>query len=378
LAAVAIVVPLLAGWTLFVSDGNVSTAELVGTIGFLLVAPSYAGIGAVIIARQPRNSVGWMLMTIGLGMTIVVATEMSMSNVAPGPLSVLNALLLGLNTVSWVFFIFPILHLLLTFPDGRLLSSRWRPVVALEVFMVSLMLVTGLLGETVTSTDGESTLSNPIGFIPDLFAPIVDTLWNLGLLLLTLCGLMAITLRFARSKGVVRRQLKWVLFAVSVFALVNGVAAAIPGSEQSPIVDVLLPLSMIGIAVAVAVAVLRYRLYEIDRIVSRTIGYAVVVGVLAGAVALVSAVVGSQFESPLVVAATTLAVAAVFNPLRRRVQSTVDRRFNRSRFDAQLVMDDFAGSLRDRTDARELVEGWVEVVAETMQPSAVGIWLRFS
>jgi hypothetical protein len=143
-------------------------------------------------------------------------------------------------------------------------------------------------------------------------------------------------------------------------------------------VDVLLPLSIIGIAIAIAMAVLRYKLYEIDRIVSRTITYTIVVGVLLGAVALVATIVGAQFDSPPVVAATTLGVAAVFNPLRRRVQVVVDRRFNRSRYDAERVMDDFAGSLRDRTDAGEVLDGWVEVVADTMQPSKVGLWVRFS
>jgi hypothetical protein len=135
-------------------------------------------------------------------------------------------------------------------------------------------------------------------------------------------------------------------------------------------------LSVSLLPIAIGVAVLRYRLYDLGRVVSRTVTYAIVVGLLIGVVALTAAVVGAQFESPLVVAATTLAVAAVFNPLRRRVQSTVDRRFNRSRYDAERVIDDFAGSLRDRTDPVEVVDGWMGVITETMQPVAIGVWTR--
>jgi len=130
--------------------------------------------------------------------------------------------------------------------------------------------------------------------------------------------------------------------------------------------------------VAVAIGVLRYRLYEIDRIISRTVGYLLVVALLGavffGVVTTLSSVLPT--ESQLAVAASTLAVAALFNPLRRRVQEWVDRRFNRSRYDAQRVMERFAGSLQGRLDHDGVVEGWVEVVAETMQPEAISVWVR--
>ena len=126
-------------------------------------------------------------------------------------------------------------------------------------------------------------------------------------------------------------------------------------------------------------AVLRYRLYEIDRIVSRTVSYALVVGLLAGAflgvVALMSSLLPEE-SSDLAVAGSTLVVAALFNPLRRRVQGGVDRRFNRQRYDAQRVMDGFAFSLRDRVDPEEVMTGWVDVVSSTMQPDSIGMWVR--
>ena len=135
---------------------------------------------------------------------------------------------------------------------------------------------------------------------------------------------------------------------------------------------------MNGIAIGVGLAIARYRLFDVDRFVARTVTYSLVVGLLVGAVALAAGLVGTMFDSPLVVAATTLGVAAVFNPLRRRVQAVVDRRFNRSRYDAERVMDEFAGTLRARTDPVGVVDGWMGVISETMQPAAIGVWTRDS
>jgi hypothetical protein len=134
----------------------------------------------------------------------------------------------------------------------------------------------------------------------------------------------------------------------------------------------------VGIPVSIAMSITRYRLYEIDRIVSRTVSYTLVVVILGavyvGGVTWLTSLLPDQ--SQLVVAATTLAVAALFNPVRRRVQMWVDRRFNRSRYDTQRVMDRFAGSLRDQVDAEAVVDGWVGVVSETMQPTSVSVWVR--
>jgi hypothetical protein len=142
--------------------------------------------------------------------------------------------------------------------------------------------------------------------------------------------------------------------------------------------DLMFGLATAGLPVAVAIAVLRYRLYEIDRIISRTVSYAVVVAFLAllffGVVTVLSSLLAA--ESDLAIAGSTLAVAALFNPVRRRVQVWVDRRFNRSRYDTQRVMDRFAGSLQDRVDSQEVVDGWVGVVSETMQPASVAVWVR--
>jgi hypothetical protein len=157
-----------------------------------------------------------------------------------------------------------------------------------------------------------------------------------------------------------------------------GVLAEFGGYQHSIVANVFLPAGLVLIPVAIAVAITRYRLYEIDRLISRTVSYIVVIGLLAavffGVVTAASALL--ETDSDLAIATSTLAVAALFNPLRKRLQGWVDGRFNRSRYDAQKVMDLFVGSLRDQVDPVRVIDGWVGVVAETIQPAAAGVWVR--
>jgi hypothetical protein len=183
--------------------------------------------------------------------------------------------------------------------------------------------------------------------------------------------------RWVRSHGIERQQMKAVVLAFSLFAI--GMAIEFGVQQDHPVGSVLLIAGGLLIPVSIGVAIVRYRLYDIDRLVSRTVTYALVAGLLAvifaaGVVWIPSAL--RLGDSQLLVAGSTLAVAALFNPLRKRIRSLVDRRFNRSRYDAERVMDEFADSLRDRVDPDGVVEGWVGVVNGTMQPSTVGVWVR--
>ncbi len=372
-----LILALLSGGT----EMGSTPVEVVATVAFLLVGPVYGVTGALIVSRQPRNSVGWMLVAIAVGMSIALVADALTPAQAPESVSVWLVVVVGLASVSWVFFIFPIFHLLLTFPDGTLLSRRWRVLVGLEALMVGFMLFSAPFAESVTSPDDGWSIANPIGFIPQSFYNgTFDRVWGLGLLTLTVSSFLAVVLRFIRSKGVERQQMKVLLFAVSFYALVYGGAAAV-SDDNMPIVNFLLPFGLVGIGLAIAVAVLRYRLYDIDRIISRTVSYVMVVGVLGAlfvvlVVAVPNLVIGTGSAPPLAVAAATLLVAALFNPLRRRVVRMVDRRFNRARYDSERVMDEFARSLRDQVDERAVLDGWRGVVCETMQPAAIGVWLR--
>jgi hypothetical protein len=361
------------------SDLGSSVIEIASAIGFLLVGPIYAVTSAIIISRQPRNVVGWLLMTVAVGLTLSFAAGTFLIPASAPVVDIWWVLRLSFESWSWVLFIFPVFHLLLVFPTGRLLSPRWRILVVLEGLMVFTMIFLGTFAAELGPEDGAWTVPNPIGFITrDPFDGLLGAFWGPALLLLAVSGFLAAVLRYRRSDSIERQQIKWLLFAVAWFAVIYGTSAVQSGAENGSLLDLLLPLTIMGIGVAVALAVLRYRLYEIDRIVSRTVGYVLVVGVLGSVYALGAIWLPSRLTggSPLFVAGSTLAVAALFNPLRRRVLHWVDRRFYRSRYDAERVAGEFASRLQDRTDVDRLSEDWVAVVAQTMQPSSVGVWVR--
>ena len=180
-------------------------------------------------------------------------------------------------------------------------------------------------------------------------------------------------MRWRRSDDLERRQIKW--FFVAAVGLLAALVIAVLDLNQA-LNEIALASGLTGIWMAIAVAVLKYRLYDIDRIISRTVSYALVIVVLAAVYLGLVTAISLQFEGSLAVAASTLAVAVLFNPLRRRVQDVVDRRFNRTAYDTAHVLDGFADSLRDEVDSDELVNGWVDVVSETMQPASVGVWVK--
>jgi hypothetical protein len=190
-------------------------------------------------------------------------------------------------------------------------------------------------------------------------------------------AIVALFVRLRRSTGVERQQLKWFLFAATSLAL--GLISSFDNFNlPQSLNDAISAVTLSALWVAIGVAIVRYRLFEIDRIVSRTVTYLLVVALLAsvylGGFLLVTELLPTA--SDLGTAAATLAVAGLFNPVRRRVQGAVDRRFNRSRYDTQKVMDEFSGSLQERVDSEGLVEGWLGVVSETMQPSAAAVWIK--
>jgi hypothetical protein len=223
---------------------------------------------------------------------------------------------------------------------------------------------------------------NPIGIAGagPVLDPAVATLGELMAVLFVI-GLVDLFLRFRRSSGVERQQFRWFLLSFGafpiLFLLANVLEEAVSGLGGFDPTLIVFPLWGLGTAWALAVAITRHGLYEIDRIVSRTVTYSLVVGLLAamffGTVTALTAFL--DVESDLVVAASTLAVAALFNPLRRRVQGWVDRRFNRSRYDSQLVMDGFADTLRTEVDPLDVADGWLSVVSSTMKPTVIGVWI---
>ena len=354
-----------------------TTAEVIEGLLFVSVGPVYSVIAAVIIDRDSRNVVGWMMMLIALGISYGVVFEVTVPSTAPTGAGALYLLYLGLGGASWLFFIIPTFHLLLTFPSGRFLSPRWRWLAVVEIALVLYLVFFTFFARELGPVDLERadwTVINPIGFLEE--SDFNVGIFAAALVILALGALTSVVVRFVRSRGIERQQLKVLIFASCLYAAMYAWTGLQPGGENSVIFSAILWLGVAGIGVGVAVAMLRYRLYDIDRVISRTVSYSLVVGLLLAIVAIVALAAGTRFRDPWIVAATTLAVAALFNPLRTRVRKLVDHRFNRSPYDAERVIDGFASSLRGRVDADAVVDGWLGVVEETMQPESVGVWVR--
>jgi hypothetical protein len=256
----------------------------------------------------------------------------------------------------------------LWFPTGEPPTPRWRWVQWLPIVGVVLFLIGGLLAYLTEGVDfaAEVGCDSP-GTCLQIVAPT-------SILIGVVLAITSLVVRWVRSTGVERLQLRWLLPAFAAFGI--GAMAEFGGYQDWVVADVALPVGAWLIPVSIGVAVLRYRLYEIDRIISRTVSYALVVGLLVALVAGVSALAGAQFDEPVVVAATTLGVAASFNPLRRKVQRWVDSQLNRAKYNAQQIAERFASGLRNEVDSTQIVQGWTSVVATTLQPTTMGVWVR--
>jgi hypothetical protein len=366
---------------------DTTPVSILGAIAWGLLPMVFVLIGALIVSRQPKNIIGWLLM---LPVLVFVLDEalFNLPEVAPTALDVGLWLQLWFDNWSWVLLIFPLFHLLLVFPTGRLPSPRWRWVVGLELVMATTMMVGAAFGEEIGPLNVEGanawTLPNPIGFLPGrAFGATFLVVWTIALLTMTVMSLASVVVRFRRATPIERQQLKWLFFAFGVFALVYGVGAATAGGVASGSWgDLVFALSVMGIPVSIGIAILRHRLFDIDLIIRRTLLYAVITGLLVGVYALsvfvlqnlVGGVVGEN--SPLTVAVSTLLIAALFNPLRRRLQDVIDRRLYRSKYDAQKVVDEFVARARDEADMNRLSANLLHLVEQTVRPAVEGLWVK--
>jgi hypothetical protein len=344
---------------------------------FALIATPFAVVGALVASRRPRNPIGWLFLAFAVVATFAASADRYASYALvehPGSLP-------GGAWVAWTasglwhpafgFFVFSFL----LFPDGRLPSVRWRPVAWIAA---ANYLVGGVLGLLWNPLFGEFfPYAEPPLRLPDFF--FVEAAFGVFLLVnFALLALSAVSLvvRLRRATGVVRQQLKWFVYAVALFALVFPPSVLVLGDGR--LIVFLLPL----VPAAAGIAILRYRLFDIDILINRTLVYGFLTVLLA--TAYVGSVVGLQAvlrvltgqESNLTIVASTLAISALFNPLRRRVQAFVDRRFYRRKYDAAKTLAAFNARLRDETDLEALSEDVVGVASGTVQPEHVSLWLR--
>jgi hypothetical protein len=340
--------------------------------GLLAAALCWVIVGGILSIKVPSNLVGPLAIVAGSAWVVFLFGSRygaaSLASTGSGWWGAYFFAWLG----AWVGALLPIgvTLLIVVFPTGKPVGW-WRlvmvpPLAGLLSTIVGAVLLWGLPLTTLINDDLVSQV--------DAYG-LVDAGFIVGFAF-AVPAAFSMVVRYRRAGLIERQQIKWLLAATSLFAVVYVIAVATDDSNETA--WLVLSAALAAIPLAIILAVLRYRLYDIDRILSRTISYAIVLGVLGGVSLLGLTALTSLFpaESPLAVAASTLAAAALFNPVRTRVQTAVEKRFNRSRYDAQRVMETFSGSLREDLDPDAVVGGWVEVVAETMQPSSVGVWVR--
>jgi len=330
-------------------------------------------VGALIATRLPTNLYGWLWCALGLSYGVVILAQgLRRIDAFPGWLA---AALIG---APFLTALYVLVLLLLLFPTGRLPGQRWRWLAraAALVTAVSLLVLPFALNTVVEVRPAAWGVGGRAGRV--LAALIQGGLVALFLLVVLAAG--SVLVRFRRAGPVERQQLKWFVLA-AVLASVTTMADLLGFPVSGPVWAVVDALSLALLPIAVGIAVLRYRLYEIDRIVSRTVSYGLLTAALIGLYLLVVALLQPLLEpltgsSSLAVAVSTLAVAAAFNPARRRLQAAVDRRFDRARYDAARAVDAFTARLRDQVDLGQVVGGLRETVSATVAPTRVAVWLR--
>ncbi len=356
-------------------------------VWFFVAFISGAVTGLVLSIKRPANALGWTFLAFGslgvLNAGCYVAAVSQVAQAGPQDLGAIPVLAAWFSQTTWVIIlalatVFP----LLLFPEG-LQSRRWRPVLWLAVAATTVISLSAALAPRLQDETLGISVDNPIapawlGWMPE--DPENNPVSNIAFIVLGVSVLVAalgLGLRFRRARGVERQQLRWFALAATFLAIAITLDSLLSEAySDSAFANAFLPLTLAFIPVACGIAITRHGLYEIDRILSRTLSYAVVTGLMLATYAVVVTSVSQLLpgSNTLAVATATLVAAAVFRPLLRRIQDLVDRRFNRARYDAVREVDEFAARLRDSVDPDVAVADLSDVVQRTLQPTAVGLW----
>jgi hypothetical protein len=367
-------------------------SSLATIVLFALLALTYTTFGALVASRRPENPIGWIFCAGGLILSVTVCAE----NYAEYALNASTGSLPGVPYAAWIasWALGPGLALVATmlfllFPDGKLLSRElgfvaWTAVVASVVVALGDSLGRSNLGTVYGSMGNPFAVEGAVG-------NFLRMLGGLGVIVLLLCFLASVAALFVRlrqARGVERQQIKWFAYAAAVMGT-GPLVMFMLGGGYSALEELMWHLGyfvgILGFAllpIATAIAILKYRLYDIDRIINSTLVYGALTVTLVGVY--VGSVLSIQYAfrglagsgSQLAIVASTLLIAALFNPLRRRMQSFIDRRFYRRKYDAARTLEAFSAKLRNDTDLDALSEDLVDVVRETIQPAHVSVWLR--
>jgi hypothetical protein len=378
-----IILPLyLVGMGCFIWLGNrlgqeTTVSDLMLAVGF----GAFAAVGALLVSRRPENAVSWIMGSIGLMTALFPAFEIYAAYVmiTRGTPDLLAVFGVWANELYWIpLLALALVYLPLLFPDGHLLSPRWWWVAWTAGLAAAGFVITGAFRETLTGQNIAYQIENPIGIAgaPSAEESPLFAAFLAGMMVGLIGAVASVIIRFRRSRGIERQQLKWFLYSIALYPVLLF-------TDQLPVLgDLLFGLILILLPAAVGIAVLRYRLYDIDIIIRRTLQYTLLTVALAllyfGLVTLLQALSASVFglQSPVVIVLSTLIIAALFNPLRIRIQNLIDRRFYRKKYDAEKALAKFAEAARSETNLECLNEALLEVVQETVQPERVSIWLR--
>jgi len=374
-------------------DGRNSLLASLVNASYGLFPLAFSALGAFIITRQPGHTIGWLMIAPALSTLLDTFSARFVNGVSvpPAQPSPLFLIAVWSDRVSWVWSIFPLLFILLLFPTGRPPTRRWNGLGIALIVLQALFLFVLSFGQHLLPFDETWKVANPIGFIPDEW---VATLYSMPLQVvlgvLTLLCAISPFVRYRQGSFVERTQIKWIAYVTAIFGVFYSITILTVtstglgwGSDDPIALVVQLPtaLILIAIPVVIAIAILRHRLFDIDVIIRRTLVYAVLTVAL-GTVYLVSVVALQALfvwltgqASTLAVVASTLAIAALFQPLRQRVQALIDRRFFRKKYDARLVLAQFAVRAQQDADLDALAADILTTVQEALEPEGAQLWL---
>lgn len=338
-------------------------------------------VGALLVAKRPANPIGWIMSAASLVVPVAAgetyAAYVMTTRGQPDALSVAGA---WANSWFWFMFIaLAFVYLPLYFPDGRLPSRRWLPVAVITGVGALIIVVLGMLSDTLRGQNVDYSIENPVGIEGLATVEELPVFGVLGVPLVIGCvgAVAAVIVRFRRSSGVERQQMKWFLYAAAPI-LTFPVTDYLPGIVS----DLVFGWMLIGLPTAIGIAVFRYRLYDIDVVINRTLVYGALTATLVGLY--LGGVVVLQYalrwltggESQIAIVASTLAIAALFGPLRRRIQGLIDSRFYRGKYDAAKTLEAFSTTLREETDLATLSNDLLDVVRGTVHPEHSSLWLQ--
>jgi hypothetical protein len=358
--------------------GRPDLTQVLPLLPHYLVGVTAATVGAVLANRRPRHPVGWLLLAFGLASAASgVAAGYAYYLVATRPANLTAAS--GVALVAQLsFYPIPIAmsFIMLLTPTGSLPSPRWRWLARTIVIAPVVTGLADIFSSRPLLDPGAAPLRSPLA-VPALAGPleVIGTAASTTIALAALVAAWSLVVRFRRARGIERQQLRWLALAVTTVVPVGAVVAVVADSALSAWGT---GIAVLGVQLAIYAAIVRYRLYDLDRIISRTLAWGLLTVLLGGGYAGVILGLGQLLgrDSSLAVAAATLAAAALFHPARRRIQQAVDRRFNRRRHDAAQKIQAFSEHLREQVDLDALAGELLAVADQTMQPTTASLWLR--